>query len=478
MKTKFSPRVLAPVALSFLAASCVQTPPVGAQTKPAQQFVPSLPVNTTSVMGSGNFDMDKAQYFDAQFAVLKANGMKSARFNVYPAEYWDGNQARVRPDYDKLILQAHKNKITPMLLFNFYGMWLGPGSTLGPKEKWVDIGRVFAQRYRPNSPWLLEQGIKDWGVTVWSAFNEPDHHGFGKLPKTASDEGVEKAGGNYRDALEGFSDGVKGVDRSLQVIPGGYMAQCAFMDFTCGGYALAVADLFNNGKLDGLHLHTYNDSQYAPLFGHDTSTWSAFSNFKAVKEKCGITADVDFYSDEYNYKNPDHSETKERNDDLTAKNLLTATWANLSAAKNDGRTPASKMLLLWSLFPVESTYTTSKSFEPYEPLAPAKTYALVNELTENMRLVSVDPFGSGVTVLEGNKGAQNRKMWAWINAKGYTNRLGDSLTVSEIPQGTKTLSLYRYNSFDGPAKTVQYNGEESVKFDGLGQKETFMVVAR
>jgi hypothetical protein len=61
-----------------------------------------------------------------------------------------------------VVLEAHRHGITPMFLFEYYTRWHGE---LGGYEKWFAIGQAFAERFRPNSPWLPSQGIRDWGVS-------------------------------------------------------------------------------------------------------------------------------------------------------------------------------------------------------------------------------------------------------------------------------------------------------------------------
>ena len=442
----------------------------------------SADADPRAIMGSGNFDLQYNSEFDRQFQILNANGVQMCRINAYPGDYWNGSQAVTPANMDAAILKAKSYGITPMILFSYYAFNLDQaGITLGGTAKWQAVGQAYANRYRPNSPWLVSQGISNWGVSIYTAFNEPDlgannSPAHGALPATSSASNVGVFGGNYRDNLAALSDGIKGVDSSLKVINGGFMAQNAFRDYTCGGYATAIADLFNNGKLDGLNLHTYNDAQFAPLQGEANGAnteWAAFRQFLKVKQRVGITRDIDFYTDEFNYKNVDTwGGTYDEN--RTAKNLFTVIWQNLGAVKNDGATNATKMALLWSLFPVESTYTTSESYSPYVPRAAAKTYKFVADQTAGTEFQSLDPFGKGEWTLAGN----GKKIWVWTNYLGYTNRYNTAWTVTGIPTNTGQLKVYGWDGFNGARQTINLSaGQTSATISGLATGETYMVVS-
>lgn len=422
-----------------------------------------------SMMGCGNFTLAQSAKFDSQFQALNSAGVRMCRIGLYPAEYWNGTPV-VSPTMDALVIKAHSYGVTPMVLFEYAGNY-GTTTPLGPASKWQAIGQAYATRYRPGSTWLQSQGITGWGITLFEAFNEPDMPAWGVLPKNASDPLAAQFQGNYHDGLQGLAAGVHGVSSSLKVVPGGFGAANSYTDYSLAGYGPAIADLWNNGSLSGIDLHTYNDAQYAKLFA-GTNTFCAFNLFKAVKQRCGITADLDYYCTEFNYKNPDNSGAAV-DDDRTAKNLLTVIWTVLSAAKNNNVTPANKLAFLWSLFPVESVYTTTTTLTPYTPRTPAKTYQLVANLTSGMEIQSVAPFTTGETVLAG----QGKKMWVWINAPGYTNHVGSTYTVSGLPVGTTKVELYGWDSYAAPRQSVTYSGQGNVTFSGLAQNETYMVLA-
>ena len=205
---------------------------------------------------------------------------------------------------------------------------------LGTYEQWVGLGKAFAEHCRPNGTWAREHGVKNWGITIYTAFNEPDG-------------GDYKAGGaigppRYVAALKGIADGVHSVEASLKVLPGGFLSPNAFRDWTLRGLGSALAPLWNDGTLDGIDLHTYYDVQYAPM--EKTYERSAQNNFDQVKKACGITRDIHFYATEFNYKK------RLVEEDQAAKGFLTGLWDNLGVVKKDGKTGATMFAFPWNLF--------------------------------------------------------------------------------------------------------------------------------
>ncbi|MFX8660988.1 hypothetical protein ABTM16_20410, partial [Acinetobacter baumannii] len=77
-------------------------------------------------------------------------------------------------------------------------------------------------------------GIKDWGVTIYTAVNEPDVQAT--IPRKA-----------YHDALQGFAEGIHKIDPALKVVPGGFARCNSDGDATLRGYAAAIGDLLEDG---------------------------------------------------------------------------------------------------------------------------------------------------------------------------------------------------------------------------------------
>ncbi|GAA3408162.1 hypothetical protein ACFFNY_12355 [Paenibacillus hodogayensis] len=403
-----------------------------------------------SIVGAGNFANGSTTYA-SQFQALNDIGASMARINMYPNYYYAGG-APTPERLDALMLQAYEYGITPMLLFEYYGSYASQGTPLGDYDKWYDIGHDFAERFRPNGTWGQEHGIADWGITVYAAMNEPDVENV--IPKPA-----------YHDALEGLADGIHSVDPALKAIPGGFARQNSHSDYTLRGYGPAIADLWNDGKLDGIDLHTYFDYQYAPMEG--MYKFSAQSNFDSIKSVSGITADIHFYTTEFNYKKRGVTEEE------AAKGFLTAFWDSVGVVKKDGQTSASRLAFPWSLFKSQAAdplYGLNTSLTPWTPTARGQTLERALAAAEGMALVSADPKQTGEYVLEG----AGKKMWVWQNRPYWTNHPGTSYTVSGIPAGSDRLEVI---GWDGIRQTLPLSGQTSYTVTGLAENETYMIVA-
>ncbi len=225
-----------------------------------------------SIIGAGNFtNGDNSAATVSQFDALNTVGGKLARINLYPSFYYNDSTSAVNTSIDGTMLTASQKGITPIVLFEYYAGYSNP---IGGYSKWFSIGQTYATRYRPGGTWGVAAGVPNFGVKVFTAFNEPD-----------ASNGISKA--SYTTALQGLADGVHSVDASLKVLPGGFMRANAASDYTLNGYGPAIAPLLNNGTLAGIDLHTYMDVQYAPMAG--TYQFSAQKNFDMVKGAASTT---------------------------------------------------------------------------------------------------------------------------------------------------------------------------------------------
>jgi hypothetical protein len=201
--------------------------------------------------------------------ILRTLGAKSCRTNLYPSSYLSSlpsgtlNWSAPAPQIlDGFLGVALASNVTPVLLFEYYAEYL-PTMGFGSLEEWVGIGASFAAYAGPGGAWSLANAAPNgWGVTSFSAINEPDdgsgNFSFlpGGLPGPAA----------CTQALLGLSLGVRSVlGRAATVCPGGFMSVNAFGDATLRGLGPFLAPLWNNGTLDCLDLHTYYDVQYAPI---------------------------------------------------------------------------------------------------------------------------------------------------------------------------------------------------------------------
>lgn len=440
-----------------------------------------------SLMGSGNLHLNDQSNTDVQLAALKTADAGACRIVV---EHDDYQNASPPPSLDSLMQSAHNQGITPILHFEYYS---GPGyvnsitpSTVFGLHQWYNIGQAFAARYAPNSAWWSGQRIHNYGVSIYEAINEPDNDGPGSNDYPPIDTT------SYHDALKDLAEGVHAVNPRLKINPGGFSSPNAGGYFDNGylnGYGAAIADLWNDGHLDGIDLHTYINWMQNPADSTDQNgdRYSAQAELDAVKYACGITALINFYSTEFGdtaqngglqYNNEGISE------DDAAERLLTYIWDELGIVKSDG-SPACKLALAWSLFdtiqddpathqPTGGDTSNGMCFtlDPWTPSYRGSVYQLVAQLTAGMSVVASDPtiheggyffhnqdiggelVRSGTVVLNGG----GKKMWVWQNRVNWTNNYqasSASFTIANIPATATQIAVYRYNStIAAPYETV------------------------
>jgi hypothetical protein len=411
-------------------------------------------------MGSGNFLNGSAgPTQDAQYKILNGAGTRMCRFDAYPYDYWDFTNSVAKPqNFDAACKQAQSYGVTPMILFEHYGSYPAP-MTLGDYNKWFAIGQAFAGRFRPNSSWWTSQGIKDFGISVFTAMNEPDINGP-YIDRTA-----------YHDALKGLADGVHSVDSTLKVIPCGFAPANAFGDYTLGGYGTAIVDLSNDGTLDGIDLHTYS-GYWTPV---KSNKHSAQHDFDAVKAELGVTRDINYYCTEFNYQRT-HGEgfstsSVDIGEDAASKYLLTTIWDELGVVGSSGQ-GVSRLALLWNLFQEngDPPYDTAQQMSPWVPTQRAKTYQMMAQLTAGMSFTALDPKTTGEFVLAGTGGT----VWVWQDRANWTNHPGTSHTVSEIPAGATKLDVY---GWDGLRASIALSGQDSYTVNDLPGEATYLFVA-
>lgn len=417
---------------------------------------PAVRADVPGRIGGGNFvvrrNLDREE---SQFKVLRLLGAGMCRIPVSEGTYFSPRDKQPHPDQcDALVLMAHRYGVTPMILFEYYTRWNGP---VGGYEKWKAVGRAFAERFRPDSPWLISRGIRGWGVWLYTAFNEPTWQSNNPQPIPTD---------QYARALEGLADGVHAVDANLCVSPGGYI-EGSLARGRCP-YVTAAAPLFNAGKLHSLDIHRYWDVKHIPWQG--TRRWSLQSQFDEVKRQAGITADIHFHTTEMNVKRREISE------DEAARMFVTALWDALGVVGNRGQ-PVTRFVMPWDLFHTaekDEHYGLCTQLDPWQPTARGQVLRLVCRLAKGMDFAACPPKGPGEFVLEG----QGRTMWVWQNREAWADHPGTAYTVKGLPAGAHTLEVYRWNSWSGPWRTHDVRGKREFTVDGLAVGETYMFVAR
>lgn len=405
-----------------------------------------------SRLGGGNLVTHLAGKASSQiYAALHGVGAVRARMNSYG---WRDLSRNPTPrDFDAAMLEAYRQGISPIILLEYEGSYqtLNPPQPIGSYADWVAAGRAMAKRFAPGGEWARANNIADWGVTTYSAINEPDVQAT-----------IPFAG--YHDALAGLADGIHSISSALRAVPGGLATCNSHGDATLRGYGPAIVDLLEDGRLDGLDLHTYYHSRWYPLTrGREFSVQTCFDRIKAA---LGLRRDINFYATEFNIARlDDWSDPK-----LAARLFLTAFWDQLGVVRADRHTSATVLAFPWNLGDTERVdgpaYGMANSENPWSPDPRAVVLRTVLRLAGDMKFTSLDPFGSGTYSLEGSDG----QLTVWQNLKGWTDKPGRAWEVT-LPSWAQIAELW---AWDGLRRVIPVHGGDFVIND-LGENETYML---
>ena len=385
------------------------------------------------------------------YQALKAIGARSGRMDSYG---WRDLDRKSTPhDFDAAMREAYRNGITPIILLEYEGSYqdLDPPQPVGSYADWYEAGRAYAARFRPGGDWARENGAGNWGVTVFTAINEPDVQAT--TPHAA-----------YRDALAGLADGVHSIDPGLRVVPGGFATCNSRGDPTFGGYGTAIADLLEDGRLDGIDLHTYYNARWFPL--DRGREFSAQACFDKARSALGVRRDINFYATEFNVARGDGWE----DDDTLGALFLTAIWDHLGVQKTDGSS-ATVLAFPWNLSDtghIEGpAYAMAAGENPWKPDVRARVLKMVAGLAGDMSFVALDPRHSGTFVLEG----PDARLVVFQDRPGWTDLpAGEDWTVV-APPWAKTAELW---GWDGLRRKLAVTHGRIV-VSGLPGGETYML---
>ena len=385
------------------------------------------------------------------YAALRGVGATLGRMNSYG--WRDLKRNPIPKNFDAAMLEAYRRGITPIILLEYEGSYqtLQPPQPVGSYLDWYAAGRAVAARFRPDGEWGRENGVRGFGVKVYSAINEPDVQE--SIPRDA-----------YRDALRGLADGVHSVDRALRVVPGGFATCNSHGDATLRGYGPAIAGLLEEGKLDGIDLHTYYNSRWYPMTrGREFSAQTCFDRVKAAM---GLRRDVNFYSTEYNVARAEAWTDPK----LLARLFLTAFWDNVGVVRADGRTSATVLAFPWNLADTGEiegpAYAMAITKDPWAPDLRAAVLRTVLRLAGDMTFTSLDPRGAGTFALEGKAAV----LFVWQNLEGWTDKPGSVWEV-DLPAWARLAELW---GFDGLRRTIPVQGGK-VAIRDLPGNETYML---
>ncbi len=402
-------------------------------------------------------------------------GYGAARGNLNHHEYWQDGKP-VTKKFDRFI-GWYKHGVKPLLLFNHYPDAANP---VGGYDKWYAIGNAFAERFRPNSEFLLSKGIKDWGITDFMVFNEPEWHII-RHPGTMSPE-------EYKMALKGLADGVHAVDPALRVSPGGYTFPIwdNVLKDPPNTDALklveAIAPLYNDGTLHAFYLHPYvrkNDFR---------KKRSAQNIFDHTKKAFGIKKDIHFAVLEYCYagsyvvngqkdnnigidKNANEAEFYgEASEQEKALGQMAAFWDNITVTGNKGQ-PITDYVLAWeplSTYLNNLNWGLAKSKAPYEGRIAANIIQLNTYLTNGMSFTAIDR-DREVFTLNGD----GNQLVVWQNWDGWSSICGNSFILNDISTETQRLDVFDALSWkSGPG----FSGiPQPVQQHTINEERTFIV---
>ena len=384
------------------------------------------------------------------YAALHGVGATMGRMDSYG---WRTLDRKPTPhDFDAEMLQAHENAITPIILLEYEGSYqtLDPPQPIGSYHDWFAAGQAMARRFRPNGEWAREHGIVGWGASIFTAINEPDVQQ--SIPREA-----------YHDALKGLADGVHSVDPALKVVPGGFATCNSHRDATLRGYGPAIADLFEDGRLDGIDLHTYYHSKWYPITkGREFSVQTCFDR---IKQAMGLHRDIKFYATEFNVARLDDWDDPR----LAAKLFLSAFWDQMSVVGNDGHSPVTALAFPWNLGDTVRVdgpaYAMAATENPWSPDPRAMVLRTVLQLAGDMTIKSIDK-PRGLVTLAG----ADAELIVWQNLPGWTDRPGRTLQL-ELPDWARTIEVW---GWDGLRRRVAVNGGQ-LTLDGLDENETIMI---
>ncbi len=405
-----------------------------------------------SRVGGGNLVTHRAGAPSMQlYEALHGVGALGARMNSYG---WRDLRRKPTPkDFDAAMLQAYRQGISPMILLEYEGSYqtLNPPQPIGSYADWFAAGQAMARRFAPGGEWGKENGIAGWGVSTYSAINEPDVQAT--IPRD-----------DYHNALAGFADGVHSMDKALRVVPGGFATCNSHGDATLRGYGTAIADLLEDGRLDGIDLHTYYHSRWFPLT--KGRYFSAQSCFDRVKAALGLRRETNFYSTEFNIAEVDDWADPK----VAARLFLTAFWDEVGVVRADKRTSATVLAYPWNLGDVPSkddtAYAMAQSENPWSPDLRAAVLRTVLRLAGDMHFIRLDPLATGTYALEGRAG----QLLVWQNLHDWTDRPGTSWQVT-LPDWAQIAELW---GWDGLRRVIPVRGGPFT-LEGLAEGETYML---
>jgi hypothetical protein len=385
-----------------------------------------------SVVGGGNFHTDWHTTNQFRYQDLLNLHCSWVRLSLNPnGEYWvSGAPNPTHANTSAEIVYTLQQGLNVYVIFEFYENYpTGSGYPARNYNDWFALGSAFAARFKPNSSFLVSQGITGKGVQHWSAINEPDGPGHDTAGMTYA---------QYHAMLEGLADGVHSQDATAKVYPAGYLSPNRDTNYTGNGFLSTVADLINDGTLAGFDLHTYQN-QYAPIGANYAHC--AQHDFDACISACGVTrADIDLVITEWNVGGEPYATSGGYDVELW---FLQAFFNNLGLVRPNG-TLATGVRLPWNFwnYGAQRELWFASQNNPRVEKEMGITFHWLMNILHNMSFTFADPRGTGVYKLKGG----GKSAWVFQNnSSSWSSLFGSTFTISDIPAATTQVQVYDGN---------------------------------
>jgi len=246
------------------------------------------------------------------------------------------------------------------------------------------------------------------------------------------------------------------------VVPGGFATCNSHGDATLRGYGPAIADLFEDGRLDGVDLHTYyNDRWYPMTRGRAFSVQTCFDR---IKQAMGLKRDIHFYATEFNVARAGAWEDA----DILGRLFLSAVWDQLAVVGNNG-VPVMVLAFPWNLGDTPRIdgphYAMAVAENPWVPEIRGLVFKSVLQLAGDMSIVSIDR-PRGLLALAG----PDADLIVWQDMPGWTDKPGRSVEI-QLPDWAHRIEVW---AWDGLRRSAPAQGGRFL-VDGLDENETYMI---
>jgi hypothetical protein len=408
--------------------------------------------NVGNIVGSGSTGPgigwnSSVTDMNIRFNALRTIGLKTVRLAVDVSDLQNPTNAnQFYPErLDNFVQAAYAHGLTPNLMINFYTnpdwAWYRTVDTWN----WYWIGYKVAERFRPGSATNIAAGRgSSWGISIYSAFNEPNNKGF--FPPDGFPSG------NYVWALGNLAEGIHAVNNGLTVMNGGFLNSSP-------EYLSHIAPLVNSTsarRLDAIDFHHYvGNMNYGPGAGQGSA--QTFYDYMMNNATVQVTRNVPVCITESSFELKDPN----LNQWQAGYNNFTHYWGDIALRTKSGAINQVKMIGAWDPLVVQWNapdwsqkynkeawgLSQCRQLNPWLGNERGRALRAIATMTKGMTLTSVDA-AKGVYILTGGANSFAKKVWVWHNRPTWSNMVGPSFTVTGIPTGCTSGSVYGHNSMN------------------------------